>query len=270
MKRPVSVVGLLIILVVSSVEADNRFYRVLATKPNATFQDAVQAFFELALDVPAGDLSFERQAQALVDMKVIKKKWTDKPNILLTRGRTAYMLCRTCRIRGGVTMRVLGTSERYAFRECRYLRVWPRGTQRDFMTGGELMGVLKWAADYLETHPKRKLQPRGSALTLVRERRVEPVAPETPPEAETEGPPPAVPEEAAGPPGTRYVVQQGDTFARISEKFYGTVRHDVDIMKANGIDDPWKLRVGQTLIIPTVSGKPEEAPEEEAPTEKKE
>lgn len=266
MKRPTCVMTILtLVLTASSLGADNSFYRVLASKPNATFEDAVRGFFELAVDVSGRKLTFAKQAQALVDMKIIRTKWMRSPRAMVTRGRIAYMICTTCGIKGGLTMSIFGPSERYAFRECVYLRVWEAGNQADYMTGGELMGLLKWAADYIEEHPKKRAPLRGSAKTI---------RSEVPAEAEEE----AAPEKAATPPteedkshapldtkkfvppkppapkttvkGKKYVVRKGDTFANISIRFYGTSLHGRAIMKANGIDDPWALRVGQTLIIP--------------------
>jgi hypothetical protein len=133
----------------ASASADNAFYRVLAVKPNATFEDAVRAFYELVTgQAAAEDATFQTLAEALVERKIIRSDWTSDANVKLTRGRAAYMICRVCDIKGGVTMRVFGPSERYCFRECVFLGVWPGGNQRDLMTGGELMGVLAWAADY--------------------------------------------------------------------------------------------------------------------------
>lgn len=49
-----------------------------------------------------------------------------------------------------------------------------------------------------------------------------------------------------------YVVQAGDTLASISRKFYHSSKHWKEILDANkkSIDNPEKLRVGQTLTIP--------------------
>ncbi len=49
-----------------------------------------------------------------------------------------------------------------------------------------------------------------------------------------------------------YVVQSGDTLASISRKFYKSSARWERILEANkkGIDDPKKLTVGQTLVIP--------------------
>jgi len=49
-----------------------------------------------------------------------------------------------------------------------------------------------------------------------------------------------------------YVVQSGDTLASISRKFYKSSKRWKEILDANkkGIDDPKRLSVGQTLVIP--------------------
>jgi tetratricopeptide (TPR) repeat protein len=57
----------------------------------------------------------------------------------------------------------------------------------------------------------------------------------------------------AGKAGRRtYVVQAGDTLASISRKFYHSSKRWKEILDANqkSIDNPEKLRVGQTLTIP--------------------
>jgi len=171
MKRITAAVALVTLLLMATVlQGDNAFYRVLAAKPNATFKDAVRGFLELCTGKDPGEAAFEKQAVALTDMKVIKGKWAKNPEAKLTRGRAAYMICRACGIRGGVTMTITGTTERYAYRECVFLGVWREGgTQRDYMTGSELMGVLKWAADYMDEHPDKKVKASESAASLTSE-----------------------------------------------------------------------------------------------------
>ena len=52
--------------------------------------------------------------------------------------------------------------------------------------------------------------------------------------------------------GRTYVVRPGDTLASISRKFYKSSARWKEILEANkkSIDDPEKLKVGQSLIIP--------------------
>lgn len=49
---------------------------------------------------------------------------------------------------------------------------------------------------------------------------------------------------------TYYVVKKGDTLVSISRKYYGTMKGVPKIMKANGIEDEYKLSIGQELVIP--------------------
>ena len=264
------------VLVASTARADNAFYRVLAARPNATVADAVRGFYELTVG-PADDVAFEKQTRTLCDMKIIPAAWSGIPQAKLTRGKAAYMICTTCGIKGGVTMRIFGPSERYAFRECVFLGVWDRGSARDYLTGSELLGLIKWSADYLETHPGKGHRPAAAPAApaaAAPARGDEAVAEPPAPAADTWAPDEEVPggpidvkpmveqmEEmkttktpAATPmPGVKgheYVVQKGDTFANISVRFYGTSRYDGVLMKVNNVSDPWAIEVGQALVIP--------------------
>jgi LysM repeat protein len=72
-----------------------------------------------------------------------------------------------------------------------------------------------------------------------------------PDKAQSSGPPPQ--EATVGKSSSRtYVVQTGDTLASISRKFYKSPARWKKILNANrkSIDDPEKLRIGQSLIIP--------------------
>jgi LysM repeat protein len=239
-RRLVPIAAVVLLLLASAAKADNSFYRVLAAKPNAELTDAVRGFYELIAGRDAGATTFDQQAAVLIERKVMPAAWLKSPKAKFTRGRAAYMICGACHIKGGVTMRVFGLSERYAFRECVFLGIWERGTQHDLLTGGELLGLLKWAADYNEARAPKTPEQAPTETTSP-----EP-APAPEPEAKTETktePEPTI-------PATTYIVREGDTFAKISEQFYGTAERDQLIMKANNIKDPWSLKPGQTLVIP--------------------
>ena len=50
-----------------------------------------------------------------------------------------------------------------------------------------------------------------------------------------------------------YTVQSGDNLSKIAKRFYGNAIKYTEIAKANGIDDPDKIRVGQDLNLPVLS-----------------
>jgi len=56
-----------------------------------------------------------------------------------------------------------------------------------------------------------------------------------------------VTQEGSGEAGKYYVVQSGDSPARIAKKFKVSY---ADLLKVNNIEDPKKLQIGQKLVIP--------------------
>ena len=47
-----------------------------------------------------------------------------------------------------------------------------------------------------------------------------------------------------------YTVQPGDNLSKISKRFYGDPNKYPQIVKANNLEDPDKIKVGQQLLIP--------------------
>ncbi len=50
-----------------------------------------------------------------------------------------------------------------------------------------------------------------------------------------------------------YTVQPGDNLSKISKHFYGDANKYLEIGKANNLEDPDKIKVGQKLIIPAAA-----------------
>jgi nucleoid-associated protein YgaU len=50
-----------------------------------------------------------------------------------------------------------------------------------------------------------------------------------------------------------YTVQPGDNLSNISKHFYGDANKYSVIAKANNLDDPDKIKVGQKLVIPAAA-----------------
>ncbi len=59
-------------------------------------------------------------------------------------------------------------------------------------------------------------------------------------------------EDLRTPSRTEYVVKSGDNPSTIAKAVLGSQKYAADIMRANGIDDPMRLRPGQVLKIPAV------------------
>ena len=66
---------------------------------------------------------------------------------------------------------------------------------------------------------------------------------------------------------TTYTVQRGDTLSKIAREVYGDPHQYPVIQKANSIEDPSKIWVGQVLVIPVMAGAaPVPAPPSSSPT----
>jgi LysM repeat protein len=50
-----------------------------------------------------------------------------------------------------------------------------------------------------------------------------------------------------------YTIQSGDNLSHIAKRFYGAASKYTEIAKANGIDNPDLIRVGQQLNLPVLS-----------------
>jgi nucleoid-associated protein YgaU len=49
-----------------------------------------------------------------------------------------------------------------------------------------------------------------------------------------------------------YTIKSGDNLSHISQRFYGAASKYTKIAEANGISDPDKIKVGQTINIPAL------------------
>ena len=140
----------------TELHADNAFFRVLAAKPNATMEDAVKAVYMLKVEEsPAEKMTFTEICDILLQKRLIRASYAKDPSRLVNRGQMAYMICRALGIKGGLTMRIFGVSERYGYRECVYLGLLPAGTRVDRISGSEMLGILAQAVDYQEKRRKR-------------------------------------------------------------------------------------------------------------------
>jgi len=62
-----------------------------------------------------------------------------------------------------------------------------------------------------------------------------------------------VQEESGDMQAQEYIVKEGDTLAEIAEKFLGTQEKWQEIARANHLDNPDRLEVGDRLLIPDAS-----------------
>lgn len=57
-------------------------------------------------------------------------------------------------------------------------------------------------------------------------------------------------ETSGAPSGTAYTVREGESLPEIAQRCYGDSSQYLRLQEANGIEDPNRLAVGQTLVVP--------------------
>jgi hypothetical protein len=131
-------------------DTDAEFFMALAYKQVAMMDDGYQA---VALLVRGEfDLTDATAARNyLVERKIARRDWPVAADSPLTRGRLAYMVCQALGIKGGVTMRLFGPSQRYCLAECQYLELTVGGATYEHVSGGELVSVIDRADQYKES-----------------------------------------------------------------------------------------------------------------------
>ena len=120
--------------------------RMFATD-RCTYGDAVRSVAGLA----AGEhVEGEHAAvlAGLVEKDIVPKDWKLAEESKLTKGTLAFLLCRTLAIKGGLTMRLTGTSRRYALRECAFLGIMTAGSTDEYVSGRELIDTMQRAGIY--------------------------------------------------------------------------------------------------------------------------
>ncbi|MEP7015164.1 MAG: LysM peptidoglycan-binding domain-containing protein [Verrucomicrobiota bacterium] len=135
----------------------------------------------------------------------------------------------------------------------RYLVLSPKGAHanevRDFMKHDEVALITSLSGDSVVTRVEAA-RLRNENLNLRKELEERSARPGSQVE-KTQGheAPKSAPEKVGG---RAYVVRSGDTLVSISRKFYKTPARWKKILDANkkSIDDPEKLKVGQSLTIP--------------------
>ena len=120
----------------------------LADEPFVTAEPAYRAIYALAQgEAFTGD--FDTLAGQLRADNLIGKYWNYGADRCLDRAAVAFMVCRACKIQSGVNCMLTGLG-RYAWRELQFKGIAEGGSETALMSGGEFVGLLSRAEEYLQ------------------------------------------------------------------------------------------------------------------------
>ncbi|HYE03808.1 MAG TPA: hypothetical protein VD963_11325 [Phycisphaerales bacterium] len=162
---------------------DVEFWHALAERAAVSNDEALHGLIVLEAGADPHGSYAQRVAHAR-ERGWIGDDWNERALTAARRGTIARALLRILDIEGGVMLRALGPTERYALRELVYLRIIPASTDNQTLSGAEFLGVIGRAQDHI-------------ALAQLAADRARPARPSGPP-----GPVPAGTPAAATDPGT--------------------------------------------------------------------
>jgi len=129
----------------SNTLSDEGFQAYLAEVSLVTVNEAYRAMLILA-DGEDTSKTFEEREQKLVSRGIVRKEWHLQPDNVVDAGSLACMVCRICRVRGGVCYNLFGRAglgdRRYALRELIYMELVDEMGDYQYVTGATMVGLL--------------------------------------------------------------------------------------------------------------------------------
>lgn len=131
---------------------DAEFTRELMKKKKATVGDVAMVFYSFLDEKPVK--TPKEALAALAKKNRMPDDWDLDSNASL--GEVCYLICTTLEIEGGVTMRVIGTTPRYAYRECVCRGLVKANGPHSAVSGRDLLSIAGRLEEELEKRAEKK------------------------------------------------------------------------------------------------------------------
>ncbi len=133
--------------------SDAGFQGYLAEIDLVTTDEAFRAMLILADGEDPSD-GFEQRRQALESRGIALAAWNLQPDNVIDAGSVAFMVCRICRISGGIDMHLFGSvglgERRYALKELIYREMVAGAVDYQYMTGAAMFALMRKADALME------------------------------------------------------------------------------------------------------------------------
>lgn len=141
-------------------EEQLEFWHRLADQPVTSNDDAFHGLLLfLDGDDPAAD--YEGRVRTLRSRRMLPRGFDQPAEWAVERGTLAVAIVRALDIEGGVMLRVLGPTPRYAVRELVFMELYPPSSPHQTFSGAEFLGII----GKLEDHQRQTGRMREPALT---------------------------------------------------------------------------------------------------------
>jgi hypothetical protein len=128
----------------------------ISEQPYVTAEAAYRAVFVL-WQGELFDGDFAALSEALHEGGMIGQNWNLTSDQYLDRATVGYMICRVCGVRSGLNWQLTGLG-RYAWRELQYKQIAGPGSEMSLVGGGEFLGILARAEDYMRNAGKQAVE----------------------------------------------------------------------------------------------------------------
>lgn len=123
------------------------FWFKLSERPVTSNDDAMHGLL-LFVDGKDGNTDYAGRVADLKQRGLLPGGFDEPGNQAVTRGTLAVALAKTLEIRGGVVMRLMPMSGRYATKELVYMDLYPPSSPHQTFSGTEFLGILSKAEEY--------------------------------------------------------------------------------------------------------------------------
>ena len=136
------------------VEPDDQmeFWHELADKRMTSNDDAFRGLL-LYMDGKDEAKNYEDRVANLRSRKMLPKGFDEPADLAISRGTLAVAITRLISLKGGVGMRLLGNTPRYAVRELMFVGVYPTSSPNQTFSGAEYVGIIGRVEDYQRGNP---------------------------------------------------------------------------------------------------------------------
>ena len=136
----------------NDVDSQMNFWHTLATRSMCSNDEAFHALLLYADgEDPAED--YAGRVAVLKERGWLHEGFDGQANEAVSRGTLAVVLASRLEIDGGVMMRLLGPTPRYATRELSYMGIFPPSSPNQTFSGNEILGIIGRVEDYERVNP---------------------------------------------------------------------------------------------------------------------
>ncbi len=132
--------------------AQIEFWHALNDQPLASNDDAFHGLL-LYFDGKDEAPDYAARVQTLKARGWLARDFAEAGDRAVHRGTVAQALVTALKFKGGLTMRLLGSSPRYALRELQFRGMLPDTSPNQVFTGGEFVGVIGKVEDFRTGNP---------------------------------------------------------------------------------------------------------------------